>query len=99
MTGDLAFLTDYVLNAVANDYENLDQISIDASRWAQEDNRTFSQEMLVRAISGLVTDGLVNCYKFSPSLGTYKHCEFDAEIASDLWYLITNAGKKHPAVN
>jgi hypothetical protein len=98
MDNELEIIRGYVLNAVANDYENLDLIAKEAAQWALEEKSSFSRELLTRALSTLIHDGLVDCYRFSQFQSNYERCEFEIGKLNDLWFYISKKGKGHPAV-
>lgn len=98
MDNELDIFRGYVLNAVANDYENADLITKEVAQWALEEKKSFSHDMLIRALSTLIQDGLIDCYRFSQSKGNYERCEFEIGKLNDLWFYISKKGKEHPAV-
>jgi hypothetical protein len=94
MTTHLDAVKDYVINVVANDYENLELITKEVSSWASSEGRSVTPALIVDAISELVKEGLVGCFRFSTSSGKYETTDFKRDKTEELWFLISSSGKK-----
>jgi hypothetical protein len=95
MTNSLDHMKDYVLNTVADDYENFDIISTEVAAWAAKEGDIFSKELLATSISQLINDGVVNCYRFSTTNQKYEFAQFEQNKLNELWFYISEEGKKH----
>jgi hypothetical protein len=47
------------MNAVADDYENLEMIQTEVAKWSQDDQIRVSAQEVIDALLGLVRGGLV----------------------------------------
>jgi len=57
-----------VLNAICDDYENIDQVILrDARDTAEKLDLTIERTDVVEALKGLIDDGLAKAYLLSPS--------------------------------
>lgn len=86
-------LQSYVVNVVANDYENYELINKEVLDWAAEDRTAASAEAVRDALAAVVRDGLVDCYRFSQ--GNYERAEFSGSKLEDLWFRVSSKGKAH----
>lgn len=91
----LTSLQSYVINVVANDYENYELIKKEVLNWAAKDHAPATPNAVRDALSAVVRDGLVDCYRFSPASGNYERAEFSASKLDELWFRITSKGKPH----
>ena len=91
----------YVLNAVADDYENLEQIVGSVIHWAFSDGKVVPLTQIMEALIEIVTKGDAKAYVLSPQppYSTEFHWstseeQFEASRVWELWYHITEQGKK-----
>lgn len=56
-----------VRDAVANDYESLDQIIEDVARWCAEEGVQCDPAEIPKILCRLLNDGLVDAFSLSPS--------------------------------
>ena len=90
-------LQSYVVNVVADDYENYELISKEVLDWAAEDRTAASPDAVRDALGTVVRDGLVDCYRFSA--GNYERVEFGASRLEELWFRISSKGKAYLGKN
>jgi hypothetical protein len=87
----LSPLQNYVVNIVANDYENYALIDKEALGWAAKDGVTASPQGVRDALAAVVRDGLVDCCRFSQ--GKYEKVELAALKLEDLWFRVSPKGR------
>lgn len=80
------YLKDCVLEATANDYENVATIASDVEGWAKSDGQDFSQEQLAQAIEGLVEERKLHVFSYSKELSRYVRAPFSRKAINDLWF-------------
>lgn len=86
-------LQSYVVNVVANDYENYELINKEVLDWAAKDRTAASPEAVRDALGAVVRDGLVDCYRFSQ--GNYERAEFGGSKLEELWFRVSSKGKSY----
>lgn len=79
-------LENYVLDATANDYENLSSMASDIAKWASRDSTSFSSNDLANAIEELVRRGKLRVYKYSKTSNKYETTEFSKAEIDRLWF-------------
>jgi hypothetical protein len=95
MGSNLDRIRDYIINVVANDYENFGLIVDEVSAWASKDGMAVSPEEIMQALTSLVSDGLVDSYQFSHSSGGYELCDLASSNLTDRWFYVSKTGKAH----
>lgn len=93
----LSSIQEYVINIVANDYENMALIVDEAIQWGAKEKNRVAESDVLEAVSGLINNGLIACYRFSESADQFERCEFEAGSAKDLWYYVSTKGKDYLA--
>lgn len=93
MTAHRDVVNDYVINVVANDYENMELISEEVSSWSSSKGRSVSPDLIIDAISELIKEVLIGCFRFSTSSGKYETSDFERDNINDFWFLISTKGK------
>jgi hypothetical protein len=92
--GDMNPVKLYILDAVADDYEDLETVVGEAERQASAAGSRASREGVVQGLEDLVSQGYVQCYSFSRSSGKFEPHPFTRALAQDLWFYVTPQGKK-----
>lgn len=95
MNGSLPPLQDYVVNVVANDYENYELIEKEVLEWAGRERVPATPNAVRGALVAVVKTGLVDSYRFSAASRSYEKAEFDLAKASDLWFYVSAKGKQY----
>jgi hypothetical protein len=88
-------LQNYVVNVVANDYENYDLVSKEVLDWATKERADANPDTIREALAAVVQDGFVDCYRYSQANGSYERAEFSASKLSELWFYVSSKGKAH----
>jgi len=79
-----------VLTAIANDYEEIEQILVDLRGWHPRAN--IEEQEVVAALKLLVEAGLASAFKLSTTQPA-EMVEFQAARARGLYFYITPKGK------
>jgi hypothetical protein len=85
-----SYLKDCVIEATANDYENVATIASDVENWAKSDGQQFSQEQLAQAIESLVEERKLHVFKYSKELSKYVEAPFSRKAIDQLWFSSKN---------
>lgn len=56
-----------VLNATANDYEDIETIQADVGIWCAEYGESYSHNAVLVALADLIDNGFISAYSLSPS--------------------------------
>ena len=83
-----------VLNATANDYEDIETIKVDVRGWCEEDGTPYSDAAVLGALFDLIKNGFVSAYRLSarePPVG--REVASQADITADTYFLVTALGK------
>lgn len=83
-----------VINAIADDYEDVSTILADISPWALEKRIVFDRERVIEALISLVRSGLASAYTI-PTVGPpIKIKVVDAsDIGEGTYFVTTQAGR------
>jgi hypothetical protein len=86
-------IKDYVINVVANDYENLALIVDEVSAWASKEQVAVTRVAILHALHALIGEGLVDSYRFSQSSGQYEPADLASSNLDELWFYVSKRGK------
>jgi len=90
-----ASVRNYVLSAIADDYEDLEIVSSEVTKWAKEDGKiSVAREEIIRGLEQLIDEGYAKAYVLSPQPPHAKSVPFSAEHIGELRFYITPKGKK-----
>jgi hypothetical protein len=88
-------LSEYVLRAIADDYENFERILQDVTGWAAERGIVADHRATQKALEGLVSDGYAQPYLlFSGPPGKAEATSYSAASLDELWFYLTPKGKQ-----
>jgi hypothetical protein len=87
-------LRGFVLEAVSNDYENLETILKQVQPWALEEGSSISRSQVIDAIEWAINEGYAEAYLLFPVEPHVKEAAFSRAELSDLWFRVTAKGKK-----
>jgi hypothetical protein len=89
-------LTRLVLNAIADDYEDLEIILVDVGKWAEEDGITFGVDDVRASLVELVETGMAKAFEYSYAAQNYEKVSIPcpSDITEDHWFHISEAGKQ-----
>jgi len=93
MHSQLDIVKEHVIDVVVVDYEDMEHITTEVADAAASEGQAVSIELISDAISDLVNEGLVDCFRFSKSAGKYKSVDFDPKRV-DLWFRISAKGRR-----
>lgn len=87
-------IQDFVLDAIADDYESLDVIVGDVSKWAEESGTSITRQGIIRALEQLIQEGSAQAYVLSSQPPYAQPVEFSSEDVDRLWFYLTPQGKR-----
>ncbi|MEP7362142.1 MAG: hypothetical protein ABI972_02720 [Acidobacteriota bacterium] len=92
----MTHLTLLVLNAIADDYEDLEIILVDAGKWAERDRIDFTEGGVRESLVELIQAGLARAYEYSQAAQRFEVVPIASgpQVKEDHWFLITAEGKK-----
>jgi hypothetical protein len=86
-------LRNYVMSAIANDYESFQIVTDTVAEWAKKDGvKVFHRQELLAEIGALVRDGYALAYILSPQPPHTSIAEYRESRADELWFWLTVAG-------
>jgi hypothetical protein len=80
----------HCLNAVCDDYENIDSVLADVRQATSSDT---NRERIKECFSRLVAQGLVSTYDYDTSKGKYVELSKPPSIGDNNWFFITAKGR------
>ncbi len=87
-------IRNFVLRAIADDYEDFEMVFSEATKWASEDGRIrVTREEVIRGLEKLIEEGYAKAYLLSSQPPHAKPVPFSAEQIGGLWFYITPKGK------
>lgn len=86
------FLKDCAMNAIADDYENLDHIVSWTTQLMDQKGFTVSSAEIIGALSEVISEGRAQAYQLSPHPPHVSLAKFSATDADKLWFYLTPAG-------
>jgi hypothetical protein len=89
----------HCLNAVCDDYENVESITAEVRR---SSHGNVSDAEIAECLSELAAAGLVNVFHFDACSGRYEPVSFTQFVPADLrraWFLITPKGQEELDAN
>jgi|ERR1700674_1162575 len=87
-------LSEFILEAMANDYESFACILDQVTKWAGEKQLHVTRDDIAVNLGNLIRSGYAKAYILSASPPHSQVAEFSHEHIDDLWYHPTPAGKK-----
>jgi hypothetical protein len=84
-------LPEFVLRAIADDYEYFEQIIEDVTGWASEHGVDADQQAIRRALEGLIKDGYAQSYVLSNKI---EAVSYSADRLDELSFYLTPKGKE-----
>jgi hypothetical protein len=94
MNTPLDLVKEHVIDVVVVDFENMEHIATEVADAAASEGQEVSVELISDAVSELVKEGLVDCFRFSRLVGKYRHVDFDRRRLGGLWFRISRKGKR-----
>ena len=82
------------MTSVADDYENLQLIIRDVTRWGKRLQVSPTREEVIKAIEHVIVDGYAQSYLLLPRSPHSVPVAFDLQRVDDLYFYLTPAGKK-----
>ena len=87
-------LLEFVLEAVANDYEGLECIVEQTTEWAKEKGLAVTRTEITRALRQRIHEKYIQPYLLSSQPPYSQKVEFNPELIGELWFYVTPKGKK-----
>jgi hypothetical protein len=82
-----------LMDAIANDYEDLDTIRIDVNRWASDEAIEITDEAIGVGLKDLVRLGLAGAYRCGPDRHLERVFSADQVDVSECFFLLTPEGQ------
>jgi len=90
-----ASIRNYVLSAIANDYEEFEMVFGEVAKWAEEDGKIgVAREEIIGELERLINEGYAQAYLLSPQDPHAEPVTFSADNIGDLWFYVTPKGKR-----
>lgn len=86
-------IQDWVLWAIADDYESLEIIFVEVNKWTPKRGRRITRQQIIRALERLIREGSAEAYLLSSQPPYNQPVEFLAKDAEGLWFYVTPKGK------
>ncbi len=84
-------IKDSVLNAIADDYENIETILETVQKF---DSPAATVHQVSETLHDLIQDGLAQAYDLSPGVPHATKADFSSNRIDELWFYVTPEGKK-----
>jgi uncharacterized protein len=94
MSSNLELLKEYVINTVANDYENFEMLSQQIRQWPAEYQASYSSAALVEALNQAIREGEVVSHLYDATLGRMKPESLDVGRIDEYWFLASEKAKR-----
>jgi protoporphyrinogen oxidase len=94
MTNDTDELSRLVLQAVADDFEEIEMIVHDVTKWLGGVDGSTYRRQIEHALMKCIADKNVKAYETSDELQQFVATQADLQKISDHWFYITEQGKK-----
>ncbi len=85
---------DFVLEAVSNDYESIDQILEQVVSWSNNQGLIPTHEDIVGILENTIKEGYVQAYLLSAEEPRIQVVEFSPDRLDRLWFYVTPKGKE-----
>lgn len=86
-------IQDWVLWAIADDYESLEIIFEEINKWRPKRSRGVTRQEIIRALKQIIREGSAQAYILSSQPPYAQPVEFLAKDAEALWFYVTPKGK------
>jgi hypothetical protein len=94
MMNDKQMLHEFVLEAMANDYESFECVVEQVTLWGRARDREFTREETTDALEWVIRKGYAQAYLLSAQPPHTKQVVFSHELLEDLWFYVTRHGKQ-----
>jgi hypothetical protein len=94
MSGRAEMLRQFILEAMANDYESFECIEEQVKKWMKNEQTGVTKQELALTLETLITEGYARAYILSPVPPHSKFEKFSLERLDELWYHLTTRGKQ-----
>lgn len=86
-------MVELVVDATANDYENLEMIAREVERWANARGIPYSENELLEALKFAIDHGYVEAFIYSEPKRDFERDAFSIAERAEFYYLATSKGK------
>jgi hypothetical protein len=81
-----------ILEAVANDYEELDTITDQIAEWTETPRSELDTERVKATVADAIASGYISAYELSPSKPHAVEVSTAAQDLENYWFLISERG-------
>ena len=86
---------DYVLRAMADDYEDFNAVFDETSKLASELGRSVTKPEVIEILESVINEGLAQAYKLSSASPWTTPVDFNKGNIEQLWFYVTPQGKQY----
>lgn len=90
---DTHLLKTLVMRAVADDYEDLENILAQVSAWGMGQGLFLTKEQILDVLTGLLDAGLIKAYRLTPRSSEQIHGRPKPDVLPTCHFLLTAAGE------
>jgi len=94
MSSRAEMLRQFILEAMANDYENFECIEEQVNKWMKNEQADVSKQELALTLETLITEGYARAFILSPVPPHSTFAEFSLERLDDLRFHLTTRGEQ-----
>jgi len=88
-----SILREFVLEAVANLYEDFSGVVEQVQKWGSRNEMTISHAEVSDALDHAIKEGYAQAFFLSPQQPYYEPAEFSTDRIGELWFHVTAKGK------
>ena len=90
-------LRQMIMDAIADDYEQLESILSQVRPWAEIERVQANDEEIIRLLIELITDGSAKAFRLSPTAPPLSVNEISPGELHDLYFLLSERGRSELA--
>jgi len=94
MKGKDHTLSELVICAAANDYEDFETVVYEVTRWATERATAANRQTIFETLHEVINDGYVRAYVYAQESAKFKPADCSLEDLDELWFYVTDKGKQ-----
>ena len=87
-------LDEFIIEAVANDYENFECIVEQVTKWTARTGLHANRQELIDALERAIREGYALAYLLSPREPHSQAVDFSRERLDELWFYVTPKGRE-----
>jgi hypothetical protein len=92
MTKNSQLLRYWVMDSIANDYENFEMVVSETGKFAEMQGMQVDQSAIIKVLRQLIDDGDAQVYVFSGTSHLPTPADYAVDRLEDLWFYLTPKG-------